>query len=139
MFRAGEAIDISRSSIFRWDLHLEPFRQIGNGPRASIFGVDLLNLITYIAAWPDSTIDEMAAFIFNMLDTNRPTTPTIATTTHLKMTQEMTSTPPHNPPTPSALPPPPPQPPTHLPLGIQQLMRYTIQNAGSTTLPFAPW
>jgi hypothetical protein len=65
MFHAGKAIDVSRSFIFRWNLRLEPFRQTGNGPRASIIGVDLLNLVTYITTWPDSTIDEMAAFIYN--------------------------------------------------------------------------
>ncbi len=64
-FHAGEAIDVSCSSILRWDLRPEPFRQTGNGPRASIVGVDLPNLVTYITAWLDSTIDEMAAFIYN--------------------------------------------------------------------------
>ncbi len=43
----------------------EPFCQTGNGPRTTIVGVDLLNLVTYITAWPDSTHDEMAAFIYN--------------------------------------------------------------------------
>ena len=28
-------------------------------------GVDLLNLVTYITTWPDATLDEMAAFIYN--------------------------------------------------------------------------
>ena len=31
----------------------------------TIVGVNLLNLVTYITAWPNSTHDEMAAFIFN--------------------------------------------------------------------------
>ena len=65
MFHAGEVIDVSCSSIFQWDLRHEPFRQTGNGRRASIVGVDLLSLVTYITTWPDSTIDEMAAFIYN--------------------------------------------------------------------------
>ena len=46
-------------------MHPEPFRQTGNGPRTTIVGVDILNLVTYITAWPDSTHDEMAAFIYN--------------------------------------------------------------------------
>jgi hypothetical protein len=33
--------------------------------RSRIIGTELLNLVTYIAAWPDATLDEMAAFIFN--------------------------------------------------------------------------
>ena len=64
-FNAGEATDVSRRSIFRWNLRPEPFRQTGNGPRTSIVGADLLNLVTYLTAWPDTTIDEMAAFIYN--------------------------------------------------------------------------
>ena len=64
-FNAGEAIDVSLASIYRWNLRPEPFRQTGNGPRTSIVGVDLLSLVTYITAWPDATLDEMAAFIFN--------------------------------------------------------------------------
>ena len=64
-FHTGEAIDVSSSSIILWDLCPEQFRQTGNGPWASIVGVDLLNLITYITTWPDSTIDETADFIYN--------------------------------------------------------------------------
>jgi hypothetical protein len=30
-----------------------------------IVGVTLLNLVTYITAWPDVTLNKMAAFIFN--------------------------------------------------------------------------
>ena len=73
-----------------------------------------------------------------LLDTNRPTIPTIATMTHLKLTQEVTSTSPHNPPHPIRAT-PPHHHTTHLPPGIQQMMTYTIQNAGSMTLPSAPW
>jgi hypothetical protein len=36
-----------------------------NGPRTTVVAVDLLNLVTYITAWPDATLDEMAAFIYN--------------------------------------------------------------------------
>ena len=37
----------------------------GNRERATIVGVDLLSLVTYITAWPDATLDEMAVFIYN--------------------------------------------------------------------------
>ena len=62
---AGEAIDVSRQSIYRWADRLEPFRQSGNRERTTIVGVDLLSLVTYITAWPDATLDEMAVFIYN--------------------------------------------------------------------------
>jgi hypothetical protein len=64
-FHVGEEIEVSHSSIYQWDVRPELFCQTGNEPRTSIVGVDLLNLVTYITAWPDSTHDEMAAFIFN--------------------------------------------------------------------------
>ena len=63
-FHAGEAIQVSRRSIYRWDVRLEPYRQTGNRPRTTVVGVDLLNLVTYITAWPYATLDEMAAFIY---------------------------------------------------------------------------
>jgi hypothetical protein len=64
-FNAGEAINVSRKSIYRWANRLEPFRQTGNRERTTIVGVDLLCLVTYITAWPDATLDEMAVFIYN--------------------------------------------------------------------------
>ena len=64
-FHAGEATEVSLRSIYQWDVRLEPYRQTGNRPRTTIVGVDLLNLATYITAWPDANIDEMAAFIYN--------------------------------------------------------------------------
>ena len=64
-FHVREAIEVSLSSIYRWDVRPEPFRQTGNGPRTTVVGINLLNLVTYITAWPDATLDEMAAFIYN--------------------------------------------------------------------------
>ena len=64
-FHAGEAIQVSLRSIYQWDVLPEPYRQTGNRPRTTVVGVDLLNLVTYITAWPDATLDEMAAFIYN--------------------------------------------------------------------------
>ena len=64
-FNAGEAIDVSLASIYRWGDRLEPFRQTGNTERKTIVGADLLSLVTYITAWPDATLDEMAVFIYN--------------------------------------------------------------------------
>ena len=45
-------------------LHPDPVCQSGKWPRASIVGVNLLNLVAYITAWPDTTLDEMAAFMY---------------------------------------------------------------------------
>jgi hypothetical protein len=64
-FDAGEAIDVSLASIYRWADCLEPFRQTGNRERTMIVGVDLLDLVTYITTWLDATLDEMAVFIYN--------------------------------------------------------------------------
>ena len=64
-FHSGQKIQVSLLSIYRWDVHPGPYRQTGNRPRTTVVGVDLLNLVTYITAWPDTTLDEMAAFIYN--------------------------------------------------------------------------
>jgi hypothetical protein len=64
-FNAGEAIDVSWRSIYRWADCLELFRQTGNRERTTIVGVDLLSLVTYITAWQDATLDEMVVFIYN--------------------------------------------------------------------------
>jgi hypothetical protein len=42
-----------------------PYRQTGNRPRTTVVGVDSLNLVTYITTWPDATLNEMVAFIYN--------------------------------------------------------------------------
>jgi hypothetical protein len=56
---AGEVTDVSELSLFRWSRRLEPYRQTGNRERSQIIGTQLLDLVTYITAWPDAT-DEMA-------------------------------------------------------------------------------
>ena len=56
----SKAINISRASIYQWADRLELFRQTGNRERTTIVGVDILNLVTYITAWPDATLDKMA-------------------------------------------------------------------------------
>jgi hypothetical protein len=57
--------DILTTSIYHWVVRLEPHRQTGNRARFQIIGADLMNLVIYITAWPDATLDKMAAFIFN--------------------------------------------------------------------------
>jgi hypothetical protein len=64
-WNAGEETDVSKRSLFRWSGRLEPYRQTGNRERSQIIGTELLNLVTYITAWPDATLDEIAAFILN--------------------------------------------------------------------------
>ena len=38
--------------------------RLATGSGLKIIGTELLNLVTFITAWPDATLDEMAAFIF---------------------------------------------------------------------------
>jgi len=64
-FHAGEEIQVSLLSMYRWDVRPGPYSQTGNRLRTMVVGVDLLNLVTYITAWPDATLNEMAAFIYN--------------------------------------------------------------------------
>jgi len=64
-WNAGEVTDISESSLFHWSGCLELYHQTGNREQSQIIGTKLRNLVTYITAWPDATLDEMVAFIFN--------------------------------------------------------------------------
>jgi hypothetical protein len=57
---AGEVTDVFEQSLFRWSRRLEPYRQTGNREQSQIIGTELLDLITYITAWPDATLDKMA-------------------------------------------------------------------------------
>jgi hypothetical protein len=57
---AGEVTDVSKRSLFHWSRRLKPYRQTGNMERPQIIGTKLLDLVTYITAWPDATLDKMA-------------------------------------------------------------------------------
>ena len=57
-------IDVSLATIYRWLKRLEPHRQTGNGLQTTIIGANLLNFITFITAWTDAHLDEMACFIY---------------------------------------------------------------------------
>jgi hypothetical protein len=57
---AGEVTDVSERFLFRWSRRLEPYHQTGNRERSQIIGTKLLDLVTYITAWLDATLDKMA-------------------------------------------------------------------------------
>jgi arginine repressor len=58
-------INVSRASISRWLVRIHPYRQVGNKERSQIVGIDLLQLVNFIIAYPDATIDEMIVFMYN--------------------------------------------------------------------------
>jgi len=61
--QAGEVVDVSESSLRRWRERLHPYRQLGNMAREQVVGVDMINLVTFLRAWPEATLDEMAVFL----------------------------------------------------------------------------
>ena len=61
----GADVDVSLSSIRRWRESLEPYRATGNKAREKIVGVDLIYLVTFLRAWPESQLEEMAVFLYN--------------------------------------------------------------------------
>ena len=63
--QAGEVVDVSESSLRRWRERLHPYRQTGNKSREQVVGVGLINLVTFLRAWPEATLDEMAVFLYN--------------------------------------------------------------------------
>jgi hypothetical protein len=62
---AGEATDVSLASLYRWEEHLLPHRQTGNRARTTIVGVDMIHLVNFLITHSNSTMIEMAAFIYN--------------------------------------------------------------------------
>jgi hypothetical protein len=62
---AGEDVKVSVSSIHRWRECLEPYRPTGNKAREMIMGIDLINLVTFLRAWPEAQLEEMAIFLYN--------------------------------------------------------------------------
>jgi hypothetical protein len=63
--QAREDIDVSARSLSHWRECLHPYRQTGNKVLEQVVGVDLLNLVTFLRAWPEATLKEMAIFICN--------------------------------------------------------------------------
>jgi hypothetical protein len=64
-FHAGEAVDVSLSFVYRWSHCIQPYCKTNNRERPQIIGADLLNPVTFITAWPNATLNMMAAYIFN--------------------------------------------------------------------------
>jgi hypothetical protein len=58
-------VDVSLSSIRRWRERLEPYCATRNKAREKIVGVDLINLVTFLWAWPESQLEEMAVFLYS--------------------------------------------------------------------------
>ena len=48
-----------------WEERRSPHRQTGTPACTAIMGVDMIHLATFLIAHSDSTMDEMAAFIYN--------------------------------------------------------------------------
>jgi hypothetical protein len=63
--QAREDIDVSTHSLSHWRERLHPYCQTGNKAQEQVVGVDLLNLVTFLRAWPEAILQEMAIFIYN--------------------------------------------------------------------------
>ena len=64
-WHAREATKVSAASLYRWEERRSPYRQTGAPARTAIVGVDMIHLATFLITHSDSTMDEMAAFIYN--------------------------------------------------------------------------
>ena len=61
----GDPTIASKSSLQRWNLWLLPYHQTGNGPQSQLIGIEMVLLVTFVIAYPDAIIEEMAVFIYN--------------------------------------------------------------------------
>jgi hypothetical protein len=55
----------SRSSIWRWQIRIEPFRMTGNSDRNTLTGFDQLLLCYFKWLYPEASADECSAYIYN--------------------------------------------------------------------------
>ena len=56
---------MSASTIYRWTHRITPYCQTGNRTRSQLVGFDMINIVCFIIAHPDSTCEEIAVFIYN--------------------------------------------------------------------------
>jgi hypothetical protein len=89
---AGKAVDVSKSSILCWRECLDPYPPMGNKAREQVMGVDLINLVTFLKAWPKAHLDEMAIFIYNKGGALYPITIVSKCLDKLKITKKRAST-----------------------------------------------
>jgi hypothetical protein len=61
----GGPTDVLRASLYSWADRPHPFRQTGRPVRTTIMGMDMIQLVSFLVAHPDSTQDKMAAFVDN--------------------------------------------------------------------------
>jgi hypothetical protein len=61
---AGEDVNVSVSSLCCWRERLDPYCPTWNKAREQVVGADLINLVTFLKAWPETNLDEMAVFIY---------------------------------------------------------------------------
>jgi hypothetical protein len=62
---AGEETVASKRSLERWDIRLLPYAMTGNKQKTQVVGIDIVNLVIFLLAWPDATLDEMATHLYN--------------------------------------------------------------------------
>jgi hypothetical protein len=53
------------SSLCYWRERLDSYCPTGNKARDQVVGVDLINLMTFLRAWPEAHLIEMAVFTYN--------------------------------------------------------------------------
>jgi hypothetical protein len=62
---AGKDANVSVASLGCWRECIDLYHTTGNKAREQVVGVDLINLVTFLKAWPEAHLDEMAIFIYN--------------------------------------------------------------------------
>jgi hypothetical protein len=63
--QAKEDINVSTCFLSQWRECLHSYHQMRNKAQEQVVEVDLLNLVTFLRAWPEATLKEMAIFIYN--------------------------------------------------------------------------
>jgi hypothetical protein len=89
---AGKDVNVLESSLCHWRERLDPYCPTGNKAREQVAGVDLINFLTFLKAWPKAHLDEMAIFIYSKGGPLYPITVISKCLDKLKITKKRAST-----------------------------------------------
>jgi hypothetical protein len=62
---ASGNIVVSSTYLCRWNSRLHPYHHTGNKSRDQLVGVNLINAVSFLMAWLETYIEELAVFIYN--------------------------------------------------------------------------
>jgi hypothetical protein len=61
----GQDINVLDQFLCQWRECFDSYCSTGNKAREQIAGIDLINLVTFLQAWPEVNLEKLAVFLYN--------------------------------------------------------------------------